>query len=433
MLDLKLVRDNPDLVREGVRKKHQDPALVDRVLAADARRRALLVEVERLRAEHRRASAEVARLSGAERERRIADLRQTADRLRSLEPDLRAAEEDLRRALLALPNLPHDSVPPGRDSSDNVVVRTWGSPPRFDFSPLDHVALGARLGILDLERGAKVAGSRFYYLRGAGVLLEQALMRLGLDLLLEEGFEPVITPFLIRPDILLGAYGGAELDTQQIYRIEGEDLVLIGTSEQSVAGMYAEETLDEASLPLRVAGVSWCFRREAGSYGRDVRGMYRVHQFDKLEMFSFTTPEQSWDEHEYLVSLEERFLQRLELPYRVVALCAGDTGAPSAKTYDVETWMPGRGGYGETHSCSNCTDFQARRLGIRVRRRGGGTTYAHTLNGTLVATSRALIAVLENYQQADGTVRVPDALVPYMNGMRVIAPPRSGGGRPRSG
>jgi seryl-tRNA synthetase len=428
MLDLKLIRDNPDLVREGVRRKQRDPALVDRVLAADARRRSLLAEVERLRAAHRRASAEVTRLAGEERERRVADLRQMADRLKALLPDLRAAEDALRQALLALPNLPHDSVPPGRDASENVVVRSWGEPPRFDFPPLDHVALGTRLGILDLDRGSKVAGSRFYYLRGAGVLLEQALVGLGLDLLLEEGFEPVITPFLIRPDILLGAYGGAELDTQQIYRIAGEDLVLIGTSEQSVAGMYADETLDEGMLPLRVAGVSWCFRREAGSYGRDVRGLYRVHQFDKLEMFSFTTPEQSWDEHEYLVSLEERFLQRLGLPYRVVALCAGDTGAPSAKTYDVETWMPGRGEYGETHSCSNCTDFQARRLGIRVRRRGGGVVFAHTLNGTLVATSRALIAVLENYQQRDGTVRVPDALVPYMRGLRVIEPAGSGVG-----
>jgi seryl-tRNA synthetase len=273
-----------------------------------------------------------------------------------------------------------------------------------------------------MERGAKVAGSRFYYLRGAGVLLEQALMRLGQDLLLAEGFTPVIPPFLMHPHLLVGAYGGTALDTHQIYRVAEEDLVLIGTSEHSVAAIYSDETFEESRLPLRLAGISWCFRREAGSYGKDVRGLYRVHQFDKLEMFSFTTPETSWQEHDYLVSLPERFLQRLELPYRVVVLCGGETAAPSAKTYDVETWMPGRGEYGETHSCSNCTDFQSRRLGIRLHRPGKGTGHVHTLNGTAVATSRALIAVLENFQQQDGSVRVPEALRPYMGGMQVIAP-----------
>lgn len=424
MLDLKLIRDNPELVKAGIRKKHRDPSVVDRVVETDRQRRELVQEVERLRAEQNRASGEIARLKGAEREQRIAAMREISSRLKALEPELHAAEEALQRLLLELPNLPHETVPPGKDAAENVTLRSWGEKPRFEFKPLDHVDLGTRLGILDMERGAKVAGSRFYYLRGAGVLLEQALMRLGLDLVLAEGFTPVVTPFLMRPEILMGAYGGAELDTHQIYRIEGEDLVLIGTSEQSVAGMYKDETFEESQLPLRMAGISWCFRREAGSYGKDVRGVYRVHQFDKLEMFSFTAPEASWQEHEYLVSLEERFLQRLGLHHRVVALCGGDTGTPAAKTYDLETWLPGRGDYGETHSCSNCTDFQARRLGIRVRR-GGGTVFAHTLNGTAVATSRALIAVLENYQQQDGTVRLPDVLAPYMNGIRVIEPAKA--------
>ncbi len=422
MLDLKLIRENPELVRAGVRKKHGDPAHVDRILDLDRRRRELIQEVEQLRAEQNRASGEIAKLKGAEREQRIVAMRRISDRLKAVEPDLRALEEDLDRVLRVLPNLPHDSVPPGKDASDNVLLRSWGSKPQFPFPARDHVELGARLGILDMERGAKVAGSRFYYLRGAGVLLEQALLRLGQDMLVAEGFTPVITPFLMRPDILIGAYGGAALDTHQIYRVEEEDLVLIGTSEQSVAGMYAHETLEESQLPLRVAGISWCFRREAGSYGKDVRGLYRVHQFDKLEMFSFTTPEASWQEHEYLVSLQERFLQRLGLHHRVVVLCGGDTGTPAAKTYDVETWMPGRGAYGETHSCSNCTDFQTRRLGIRLRRPGKGTVLAHTLNGTAVATSRALIAVLENFQQSDGSVSVPEALRPYMAGMTVMAP-----------
>lgn len=420
MLDLKFIRDNPDLVRAGLRKKQADAALVDRVLAIDRQRRELIQEVERLRAEQNRVSATIPKLSGDEKAQRIAEMREVAGRLKSLEPELKGVEEELQRVLLTLPNLPHASVPPGKDPSENVPLRSWGQPPAFDFEPLDHLDLGTRLGIIDVERAAKVSGSRFYYLRGAGVLLEQALMRFGLDLLLAEGFTPVITPFLVRPEIITGAWGGAELDAQQVYRIEGEELALIGTSEQSLAGMYRDETLDEGRLPLRLAGISWNFRREAGSYGRDVRGLYRVHQFDKLEMFSFAPPEGSWDEHEYLVSLEERYLQRLGLHHRVVAICGGDTSAPSAKTYDVETWMPGRGEFGETQSCSNCTDFQARRLGIRVRR-PRGTEYVHTLNGTLVATSRALIAVLENFQQRDGTVRVPEVLVPYMNGTTVIA------------
>ncbi|MBI2246648.1 MAG: serine--tRNA ligase [Armatimonadetes bacterium] len=420
-MDLKLIRDNPDLVRAGVRKKHRDVAIVDRVLETDRRRRELIQEVERLRAEQNKVSGEIARLPGDARERRIVEMREVSTRIKSLEPELKRLEEELERAVLELPNLPHDSVPPGKDPRENVPIRHWGTPPAFDFQPLDHLDLGTRLGIIDMERGAKVAGSRFYYLKGGGVLLEQALMRFGLDELMTEGFTPVITPFMVRPEIITGAWGGADLDVQQVYRIEGEDLALIGTSEQSLAGMYKDEALDDGRLPMRLAGISWNFRREAGSYGRDVRGLYRVHQFDKLEMFSVVLPEKSWDEHEYLVSLEERFLQRLGLHHRVVAICGGDISAPSAKTYDVETWMPGRGEFGETQSCSNCTDFQARRLGIRVRR-GKGTEYAHTLNGTLVATSRALIAVLENYQQKDGTVRIPQILVPYVNGMTEIAP-----------
>ena len=419
MFDLKLVRDNPEFVRAGIRKKHRDPALVDAALDIDRRRRELLQDVERYRANQNRASGEIARLQGPEKADRIAQMREVAARLKALEPMLKEVDAELTRALLEFPNLPHESVPPGNDERENVPLRYWGEPPQFQFQPLDHLDLGTRLDIIDVERAAKVSGARFYYLRGAGVLLEQALMRLGMDMLVAEGFTPVITPFAVRPEIIIGAWGGADLDVQQVYQLEGERLALIGTSEQSLAGMYSDETLDEHRLPLRLAGISWNFRREAGSYGRDVRGLYRVHQFDKLEMFSITAPETSWDEHEYLVSLEERILQRLGLPYRVVAICGGDTSAPSAKTYDLETWMPGREAYGETQSCSNCTDFQARRLGIRVRR-SGGTVYPHTLNGTAIATSRALISVLENYQQGDGTVRVPEALVPYMNGLKVI-------------
>lgn len=419
MLDLKFIRDHPDLVRAGLRKRGADPALVDRVLEADRRRRDLVQEVERLRAEQNRASVEIQKLTGEAKAKRIADMREVASRVKTLEPDLKAIEEALTRTLLLLPNVPHESVPAGTEASSNITLRTWGAPPKFEFTPMDHVDLGTKLGILDIERGAKVAGSRFYYLKGAGVLLEQALMRCALDMLLADGFTPVQTPFLVRPEVLIGAYGGAEIDTQQIYRIEGEELVLIGTSEQSLAGLYKDESLDEKTLPLRLAGMSWCFRREAGTYGKDTRGVFRVHQFDKIEMFSYAVPETSWDELEYMVGLAERLLQRLELHHRVVLLCGGEAATASAKTYDVETWMPGRGGFAETQSVSNCTDFQSRRLGIRMRR-GGGSTFAYTLNGTAVATPRAWIAVIENYQQKDGSVRVPQALVPYMNGMKEI-------------
>ena len=421
MLDLKLIRDNPDMVRAGLRRRGADPTLVDRALEADRRRRELVQEVERLRAEQNRVSVEIPKLSGEGKQARIGEMREVAARIKGLEPDLKVAEEALAAILLLFPNLPHESVPAGADASANVVLRTWGTAPQFGFKPRDHADLGTQLRILDIERGAKVAGSRFYYLRGAGVLLEQALMRFALDLVLAEGFTPVQTPFLVRPEVMLGAYGGAEIDAQQIYRIEGEELVLIGTSEQSLAGLYKDETLDEKLLPIRLAGLSWCFRREAGTYGKDTRGVFRVHQFDKVEMFSFTAPEVSWDEHEFLLGLEERLLQRLGLHHRVVLLCGGEAATASAKTYDIETWMPGRGGFAETTSCSNCTDFQTRRLAIRIRR-SSGAVYAHTLNGTAVATPRAWIAVLENYQQADGSVRVPDALVPYMNGMKEIKP-----------
>jgi len=419
MLDLKFVRDNPDMVRDGLRRRGADPALVDHVLDADRHRRELVQDVERLRAEQNRVSAEIPKLSGEEKTRRIAGTREVSTRLKSLEPDLRRADEALHEALLRLPNIPHPSVPAGSEPANNVVVRSWGERPAFDFEPRDHVDLGTKLGILDIERGAKVSGSRFFYLRGAGVLLEQALIRFALDVAIEAGFTPVQTPFLVRADVLMGAYGGVELDTQQVYQIDGEDLVLIGTSEQSLAGLYKDETLDEKATPLRLVGLSWCFRREAGSYGKDIRGVFRVHQFDKVEMFSHTTPAASWDEHEFLVGVEERVLQRLGLHHRVALLCGGEAATASAKTYDLETWFPGRGGYAETHSCSNCTDFQARRLGIRVRT-GGATVYAHLLNGTAIATPRAWIAVVENYHQKDGSVRVPDVLQPYMNGLEEI-------------
>jgi seryl-tRNA synthetase len=418
MLDLKQVRDNPDRFKAGLQKRGRDPGAIDEVLRLDAERRRLLTELEQGRALQNKASAEVPKLKGDERTDRISEMKALAGRLRDLEPVLERIEADLDAMLRALPNQPDDTVPSGADASDNVVVHTHGAPTRFDFDAEDHVTIGARLGILDFERGAKASGSRFYYLKGAGVLLELAIVRLALDLLAREGsFTLMETPMIVRSSVITGAWGGGDLDTQQTYKIEDEEMALIGTSEQPLAAYHMDETLDAAALPVRYAGLSWCFRREAGSYGKDTRGLYRVHQFYKVEMFSYTLPDRSRDEHEYLVGLEERYVQALGLPYRRVVLCGGDLGQAMQKTYDIETWMPGRGGYGETHSCSNAGDFQARRLGIRFKSGAKGSEYAHTLNGTLVATSRALIAVLENYQQADGSVRVPEALVPYMGGL----------------
>lgn len=422
MVDLKTVRERPEEFKEALRRKGADPALIDRVLEADRHRRALLHRVETLRAAQNRASQAIPRLRGEEREAQIAEMRRIAQDLRSLEPELRAAEEALERALLRVPNPPHPAVPEG-GAEASVTVRTVGTPPTFPFPPRDHVELGTLLDILDVERAAKVSGSRFVYLRREGALLQLALIRYAVDRLVAEGFTPVVPPVLVKPRAILGTMGGDSLDEQMVYRTEGEDLALTGTSEVALGAMLADEVLQEDDLPVRLVGVSTCFRREAGAHGRDTRGMFRVHQFDKVEMFSFCHPERSWEEHEYLVSLQEALWKPLGLPYRIVDIAAGDLGDPTARKYDIETWMPGRGGYGETQSCSNCTDFQARRLNIRVRR-AGGTEFVHTLNGTAVACPRAIIAILENYQQPDGSVQIPDVLVPYMGGITTLRPQR---------
>ncbi len=423
MLDLKKIRDQPERFKAGLRKRGRDPRAIDDILAVDVRRRQLLTEIEKQRAQQNQASSEIAKLAGQARDARIAEMRTLSARIKDIEPELENIEKQFDNLVRALPNQPDDSVPEGRDASHNLVLRTWGEPAGIDFPPLDHVDLGTRLGILDFERGAKASGSRFYYLRGDGVLLEMALVRLAIDLLLGEGFTLLETPMLVRTGVITGAWGGTSFDPQQTYKVEEDDLALIGTSEQSLAAFHMSETLEAAALPLRYAGLSWCFRREAGSYGRDIKGLYRVHQFFKIEMFSYVHPDRSAEEHEHLVGLEERFVRTLGLPYRVVVLCGGDLGQAMAKTYDLETWMPGRGDYGETHSCSNAGDFQARRLGIRFREGPRGSSeFVHTLNGTLVATSRALISVLENCQRADGSVRIPEALVPYMGGRTELRP-----------
>jgi len=423
VVDLKLIREQPDAFRAALRKRRADPTLVDRVLEADRRRRELVQQVEVLRAAQNRASQEIPRLTGPAREERIAEMKRIAAQAKAQEPALQAAEAGLETLLRQVPNPPHPSVPDG-GPDDGVTLRIVGAPPEFAFPPRDHVDLGASLDLLDVERSAKVAGSRFYFLRRDGALLQLALIRYAVDRLGAEGFIPTIPPVLIKRENLIGMMGGAALDEQMVYRIEGEDLALAGTSEMALGSMCVGEVLREADLPIRLCGISTCFRREAGAHGKDTRGMFRVHQFDKVEMFSYCHPDRSWEEHDYLLALQERLWKDLGLPYRVVDIAAGDLGDPAARKYDIETWMPGRGGYGETQSCSNCTDFQARGLNIRFRPSGGGgLEFVHTLNGTAVAGTRAIIAILENGQQADGTVRLPPPLVPYLGGRTVLRPP----------
>ena len=416
MIDLKLIREQPDLFRSALRRKRADPDLVNQVLEADRRRRELLQQVEALRAAQNRASQEIPRLTGPARETRIAEMKGIATQVKAEEPELQAAEAALTDLLLRIPNPPHPSVPEG-GPEDGVTLREVGARPTFDFPPRDHVELGTRLDLLDVERSAKVSGSRFYFLKNEGAMLQLALIRYAVDRLVEKGFTPTIPPVLVKRDNVIGMMGGAVLDEQIVYRIEGEDLALVGTSEIPLGAMLAGEVLNAGDLPLRLCGISTCFRREAGAHGKDTRGIFRVHQFDKVEMFSFTHPDRSWDEHEYLVGVQEELWQELGLPYRVVNIASGDLGDPAARKYDIETWMPGRGAYAETQSCSNCTDFQARRMNVRFREGDrGGMEFVHTLNGTAVACARTIVAILENFQLRDGSVRIPPPLVPYMGG-----------------
>jgi seryl-tRNA synthetase len=413
VLDLKAVRGDPEHFRRGLARR--DPALardVDHLLELDERRRRLTTEVEELRAEQNRVSKAVGGAGGAERDRLIASVREVSDRLKALEPQLADTEGELRVVLARVPNVPHESVPEGETDEDNDLVREVGEASSFGFPARDHVDLGEALGLLDIERAARVSGSRFVYLKGAAVLLEFALVRLCLDRLMPKGFVPVVPPVLVREEAMYGT-GFLPTDEAQLYVTREDDLYLVGTSEVPLAGLHQDEILDSRTLPRRYVGVSTCFRREAGAHGKDTRGMFRVHQFDKVEMYSFTHPDESWEEHEFLLSCEEEIVQALGLPYRVVNVCTGELGASAAKKYDIEVWLPGQGRYRELTSCSNTTDYQARRLEARVRLEEGNRPM-HTLNGTACAVGRTLIAILENHQREDGSVDVPPALHPYL-------------------
>ncbi len=421
MLDVRAIREDPEPFRRGLARRGL-AGVVDEILDLDERRRSLTARVEELRAERNRVSKAIGPAQGEEREALIARAAACSSELERLEPELEAVERELTELLARTPNVPHESAPDGSTEEDAVEVRRRGEPPSFDFPPRDHAELGALLGVLDTERGARTSGSRFVYLLGDLVLVQWALVRHALDILVAKGFTPVIPPVLVREEAMFGT-GFLPTDEANLYVTTEDRLYLVGTSEVPLAALRMGEIVDEAELPQRYAGYSTCFRREAGSYGKDLGGMFRVHQFDKVEMFSFTRPEDSWDEHEFLVSIEEEIIGNLELPYRVMNIAAGDLGASAAKKYDIEVWLPGQGRYRELTSCSNCTDYQARRLQARVRRADGSIEVLHTLNGTATAIGRTLIAILENHQRADGSVALPAALHPYLpEGLRELCP-----------
>ncbi len=392
----------------------------------DRQRLELLQEVEGLRNQQNKLSDEIAEVKrrGEDPGDLIRQVRELSQRLKDLEKALREKEGELRAFLLRIPNLPHESVPKGSGPEENVEIRRWGEPPQFDFEPRPHWEIGERLGILDFRCGAKLAGSRFTLYRGLGALLERALINFMLDLhTREHGYIEVLPPFMVKREVMEGT-GQLPKFEEDLFKIEGLELFLIPTAEVPVTNIHRDEILEEDDLPLKYVSYTPCFRKEAGSYGKDVRGIIRQHQFNKVELVKFTTPETSYEELESMVRDAEEVLRRLGIHYRVVELCTGDLGFSAAKTYDIEVWLPGLGEYKEISSCSNCEDFQARRASIRFRRRGKkGTELVHTLNGSGIAVGRTVVAILENYQQPDGSVLIPEVLRPYMGGIERIGPP----------
>ena len=415
MIDLRLLREDPDRVRTSQRARGESEAAVDALLAADEDRRVTVAAFESVRAEQNQLGKQVAKAKGEERAALLARTKELAGQVKAAQADVDRAEAALRAAHLAVPNVVEDGAPAGGED-DFVVLRHVGDKPDLP-SPRDHVEIGEGLGAIDLERGAKVSGSRFYYLTGVGALLQLALLQLALQQAVEHGFVPVIPPVLVKPEAMEGT-GFLGAHASEVYRLEADDLYLVGTSEVPLAAYHAGEILD-LDQPLRYAGWSSCFRREAGSHGKDVRGILRVHQFDKVEMFSYCRPEQAHDEHRRLLAMEEEMLAKVEIPYRVIDVAAGDLGTSAARKFDCEAWVPSQGRYREVTSTSNCTTYQTRRLGIRYRDENGRPQAAATLNGTL-ATTRWLIPILENHQQPDGKVRVPEVLRPFLGGRDVL-------------
>ncbi|MGI0040379.1 MAG: serine--tRNA ligase [Nitrosopumilaceae archaeon] len=415
MLDPKILRENPDIIRKMLKDRAINFSLDD-LIRLDKERRELIIKTDDLRKKKNDIALEIAqkKKSGQDATTLIEQMRQVSETLSGLETVQTRTESEYTKLALTLPNLIHESVPIGKDETANKELRKWGKIPQFDFKIKDHIDISQNLDLIDLERAAKVAGARFYYLKNDLVKINQALIHYALDFLSEKNYVPIQTPYMINRNSMEGAIITNDFE-DVIYKIEGDDLYLIGTSEHAVASMHSDEILEGKSLPMRYAGVSPCFRKEAGAHGRDQKGIFRVHQFEKVEQFIFSRPEESWKEHEQMLSIVEEFYQKLEIPYRIMVLSSGDLGKISAKTYDLEAWMAGQSSYREIVSCSNCLDFQARRLKIRFRdRTNDQPQYIHTLNSTLVATSRTLVSILENFQTKDGHVIVPKILQKYV-------------------
>jgi seryl-tRNA synthetase len=414
MLDLKLIRSDPERIKTALARRGA-AAQVDELLALDARRRELLPQIEGAQAERKALSKRIgeARQQGGDAAEEMAKVQALKETIEAGKAELGSVDAELERVVTGMPNLPDPDAPEGMTEEDAVVLREVGKRPDFDFQARDHLEIGAQLGLIDMESAAKLSGSRFAYLKGDLVLLELALVRFAIELVRGEGHEPVVPPVLVREEALRGT-GFLPGDRDQIYEIPKDELFLVGTSEVSLAALHADQILDAEQLPLRYAGFSSCFRREAGAAGRDTRGIFRVHQFDKVEMFSFVEPSESAAEHERLLAIEERILGELEIPYRVVNVAVGDLGAPAAKKYDCEAWIPSQERYRELTSCSNTTDFQARRLACRYRAADGESPQVvHTLNGTALAVGRTMIALMENRQERDGSFTLPNTLHRY--------------------
>jgi seryl-tRNA synthetase len=411
-------------MKENIILRNLDPEKynVDYILELDSKRRELQKELDNLRSLRNKISQEIGKKVGQEKENLIKEAKEIKEKIEKIEEEFKNIEKELYQRLWQLPNFLSPKAPRGKDENDNIEIKRWGEIKKFNFTPKDHLDLGIMNDLLDFERGSKVTGSNFYYLKNEAVILEFALMQMVIDTLVPEGFKIFITPDLAKMEIIDGIGFQPRGPEAQIYRIENFDLGLIATAEITLGGYHKDEILDELDLPLKYLGFSHCFRTEAGAYGRYNRGLYRVHQFSKAEIFIICRPEDSEDMHEYILGLEEKIFQKLEIPYRVLDICSGDLGAPAARKFDIEAWMPGRGDFGEVTSCSNCTDYQARRLNIRFRRVTGEVEYVHMLNGTAIAISRALIAIFENYQQEDGSILIPKALQPYTLGIKEIKP-----------
>jgi len=421
MLDIKFIRQNPIKVKESCQKK-QVEVDIDRLLEVDRKSGETLRSLEDMRAQKNKASKEISGTKNEkEKQKIILKMRELDRNSDILTKNSKKLDEEFKKLMFQIPNLPLDDVPVGENEKDNVVLKEVGEKPQFDFEPKDYLEIAEKLDLIDVKRAAKIAGTRFGYLKRGAVLLEFALINFAFDTLTKKGFILVLPPVMLKPEMARGTGYFEAADIEEAYFLPKDNLFLIGTAEQSLLTMHANEILDEKELPRRYLGFSTCFRREAGSYGKDTKGILRVHQFDKVEMFSFTKPEDSIKEHKFFLEMEEKLMQALKIPYRIVNICTGDLGRPAAAKYDIEAWIPSENRYRETHSTSNCTDFQTRRLNIRYRAKDGKINFVHTLNGTDFAIGRTLIAIIENYQQKDGSIKAPEVLQKYLP-FKVIHP-----------